>query len=420
MRHRLIIIILLAMGSGHIATGATPTATANTPPKHVNHADALLDLAFAGVSEMPLRPHIKNRARAQYQIVTTCLSLELADLAEQYIPEISNWQRWNSYADLAYFYAENGTTDKAEAALQQAEAALQTVADVLSGNVVATAPNPLLDTLRDWRYKKVLARTLETRWLLHTTKATHALESHNFDEATLASLQTKKLMSESAQYTTTLDALRPMTTHANFEVVHPALLAMIQLLDQQYSREEAMRMLEEDIVPSFTKKPVFMRVDVLEKLTRVLRKHGDLEDALQICDHMDTYIDGAALPANLHIAEKVKVLTLRHALGQPEAVSTELDQLHALFQENRERIVNIERAKPLCRLAEVQMLLGHEKEALTLYQQAIVEGQLNPNSRPRANDLSTICCSMALSRIAPTTVIYGKLEEMKNKLGTPW
>ena len=45
----------------------------------------LLDLGFSGVSKIPLRPHIKNRSRAQLTVVETCLELGQAKTAERYI-----------------------------------------------------------------------------------------------------------------------------------------------------------------------------------------------------------------------------------------------------------------------------------------------------------------------------------------------
>ncbi|HSR88649.1 MAG TPA: hypothetical protein VLL07_06815, partial [Pontiella sp.] len=53
----------------------------------------MLELAFDGVSGMPLDPHIRNRARAQEKIVDAALELMQPELAARYAGEIPNWRQ---------------------------------------------------------------------------------------------------------------------------------------------------------------------------------------------------------------------------------------------------------------------------------------------------------------------------------------
>ena len=45
---------------------------------------------------------------------------------------------------------------------------------------------------------------------------------------------------------------------------------------------------------------------------------------------------------------------------------------------------------------------------------------VNPNSRPRAEDLVAICCSMAKSAVEPDAALMGRIRQVKDALGAPW
>src|SRR6185503_20684098 len=52
----------------------------------------LLDLAFETVSKMPAVPHIKNRTRAQEEIVEAALALGQPKRARAFSDRIENWR----------------------------------------------------------------------------------------------------------------------------------------------------------------------------------------------------------------------------------------------------------------------------------------------------------------------------------------
>ena len=55
-----------------------------------------------------------------------------------------------------------------------------------------------------------------------------------------------------------------------------------------------------------------------------------------------------------------------------------------------------------------------------MYKTAVEEGTANPNSRPRAEDLTATCCSMALSAVEPDKELWAKLKQIYEGLGEPW
>jgi len=82
--------------------------------------------------------------------------------------------------------------------------------------------------------------------------------------------------------------------------------------------------------------------------------------------------------------------------------------------------VNIYRAGALRPLAEAYQSMGDTAAALTVFKKAVEEGVENPNSRPRVEDLSATCRSMALSGVEPDADLWARLREVFTGLGQPW
>jgi hypothetical protein len=74
----------------------------------------LLDLAFKTATAIPIRPHIKDRSRAQESVVAVSLDLGQPQRAQHYIKQIDNWRRGAGYADLAFYCAQHGKTNEAQ------------------------------------------------------------------------------------------------------------------------------------------------------------------------------------------------------------------------------------------------------------------------------------------------------------------
>ena len=98
----------------------------------------------------------------------------------------------------------------------------------------------------------------------------------------------------------------------------------------------------------------------------------------------------------------------------------DVDAARALFDEQREKIVNIYRARVLRALAESYQEMGNAGDALRCYIRAVDAGVENPNSRPRADDLAATCASMAIHGVSPDGELWDRLTSICDKLGPPW
>jgi tetratricopeptide (TPR) repeat protein len=115
-----------------------------------------------------------------------------------------------------------------------------------------------------------------------------------------------------------------------------------------------------------------------------------------------------------------KLAALRFRAGQIEKAQEQADKALELFESKRDRIVNIYRAESLQPLAEAYSMMSNTPRALAVYELAVTEGVANPNSRPRAEDLSATCCSMALHAVEPGAELWERIRTIHEGLGDPW
>ena len=91
-----------------------------------------------------------------------------------------------------------------------------------------------------------------------------------------------------------------------------------------------------------------------------------------------------------------------------------------MFAAKREEIVDIYRAGALRTIAETYQAMGETAAASKTYKQAIEAGIENPNSRPRAEDLSATLCSMAVHGVEPDAGLWTRITDIEAGLGDPW
>ena len=64
--------------------------------------------------------------------------------------------------------------------------------------------------------------------------------------------------------------------------------------------------------------------------------------------------------------------------------------------------------------------MGEQAAAFRTYALAVEAGIDNPNSRPRAEDLSATCRSMALHDVRPDAQLWARIRQVSEGLGPPW
>lgn len=83
-------------------------------------------------------------------------------------------------------------------------------------------------------------------------------------------------------------------------------------------------------------------------------------------------------------------------------------------------IVDIDRADYLRPLAEALAALGDAEEARSVWALALEAGAVNPNARPRAEDLCLTCLSMARAGVCPSDAMTRTMQSIQTGLKAPW
>jgi hypothetical protein len=97
-----------------------------------------------------------------------------------------------------------------------------------------------------------------------------------------------------------------------------------------------------------------------------------------------------------------------------------LRDLRSRYDASVARIDDFRRAQALRALGEAWMALGDRPEAATCFVDAIDAGSLNPNARPRAEDLCTTCIAMVRCGFIPDEALAKRIASIRAGLVAPW
>jgi tetratricopeptide (TPR) repeat protein len=360
----------------------------------------LLDFAFETATAIPTNPHIKDRSKAQETVVAACLELEQPNRALGYIERIENWRRGSCYADLAFYNARHGFTDQVQSWLDLAA--------------------QIADTTEDWRRDTIRVKIAQTHVLLgHPEKAaqfvTDVVES---EQGKLADVEA--MLGDETSFDDKIADLDAMIATGSFDIIKNALNSYAQLFDRFYADPQRRTRAEEKIRSSWNPLPIFIRFELLLKLANFANENGDQTKALALVDEAQTFLDDYEWPAEHRIPLMARLAETRFRTGARQQARDQADAALAWFEKDRETIVNIYRAETLEPLGRAYHAMGDTAKALFVYKKAVEESIVNRNSRPRAEDLSATCVSMALCAVQPDPELRERILGIRRGLGQPW
>jgi len=363
--------------------------------------EALIDRAFQVASAMPLHPHIKNRSRAQEHVVETCLALGRPEHALRLSADIANWRKGASVARLAQFYAENGDPEKALAFAQEAESfALQQRLGA-----------------EGWRQERILSKVAEAKHRIgmHTEAAALAKQIESA-ESPIAKLTTF----DSAQAQAFIESLPGIAQTGQLDDLLNALSSSVILYEQFFEDSQQRKSIYAGVRQAWVRAPGIERVKVGRDLIEVALRKNDTQQAMVLIGDLRVVMDGMRWNARYQVPAQAKLAHLRARAGDRSGALAELGGALEVWGNGRETVVSIYRSEALLPVAEAYVFLGELEHARAVYRMAIRESGVNPNSRPRAIDLTEILCSLARSGWKPDEVIGADLSAAEAALGDPW
>ena len=365
----------------------------------------LLELAYRTAGAVPVYPHIKDRSRMQEAAVAACLELDQPARALRYAEGIENWRRGVAHADLAFHLARGGEVAAADRHLDLAAA-------------VADAPPD--EDFQEWRRDRIRAKIARTHlWL------GRAVEAAAFEQDLVAAEQrgvsaTKADLANTKEFDGYVAALDAAAATADFDHMRGILDAYLRLHERFYQDEARRTALQAKVEAAYPKLPIQVRMEAQTGLAEAALAHGDAATARARADEVQRLFDSVPWTLDARVPLIAGLATLRHRAGQQEQAGKLADAAFAAFQAERETIADVFRAETLLPLAEAYVALGDEGSARTVYALALREGLRNPNSWPRADDLSATCRSLALHEVEPDEALWKALREAYAGLGEPW
>jgi tetratricopeptide (TPR) repeat protein len=360
----------------------------------------LLDIAFESASAIPLDPHHKDRSRTQQAVITAGLELDQPVRAAGWIQRIDDWRRALCYAELAMYCAQHGHADRVQQYLDQA----------------AT----LSESAEDWRKGAVKVRiAMVHAWLGQGHQAAQlAHGAENFEQGKVETVLAMR--AEENTFDQQLAALDQLLATRDFDIVRNALNACAQLYNRFYANIERRALIEKKVRTSWDVVPVAIQIDVLLDLAEFALSHNDSEKALGLVNESRIAMEYIDWMPEDQIPIMARLAGIRFRAGDTEKARETVEAALALYESRQEQLLKIDRAGALRAIAEAYKAMGDAAAVQTMYARAIEAGVQSPNSRPRAEDLSATCCSMALHDVEPDAVLWDRIRAIREGLDQPW
>ncbi|MBN1515011.1 hypothetical protein JXA32_00425 [Candidatus Sumerlaeota bacterium] len=330
-----------------------------------------------------------------------CLELDQPIRAGGYAKQIKNWRRGACYADLAFYCAQHGFTEKARHYLTLAEEESEKA--------------------EDWRRDRIRVKIARAYTLLGQNTQAEEFASNVVESETGKAADAKAIAGNKKSFDAQMEELDRLIAKGDFDILKNVHHACAQLFNQYYEDHEKRDQAEQKIKTTWNKLPIIVRLQSLMELAEFALDHGDQAKALELVDEIQQPLDDCQWPLEHYLALIGKTERLRGLAGDQDGARKILGSALERYDADGETIVNIFRAEALVPLAEAYQAMGDAESAQTVYAKAIEAGMINPNSRPRAEDLSATCVSMAANAFEPSEELRTRIHQISSEeLGNPW
>ncbi|MFO1078662.1 MAG: hypothetical protein U1E73_13140 [Planctomycetota bacterium] len=117
---------------------------------------------------------------------------------------------------------------------------------------------------------------------------------------------------------------------------------------------------------------------------------------------------------------RARLAAVRATAGDKAQAVVELDQVVTDYEHQREHIESMNRADVLVPIAEAYAHADAPAQAEAIYHRALAEAVVNPNSRPRLDDLVAVALSLSRSGLPLAAALLAEVRAAVRGLGNPW
>lgn len=387
-------------------SASTPAAEAKVkPPVSRPAADAawrstMIDDAMAVASSLESPSHERVRSRLQRDVAAAAIELGMVDVALRHAQAIRDWRRAEILALAGQALVRSGESERATTALREAfegSAGTEGWIRELLLTEIAVGLALLGDVDQARQFAGQVPQDLTGRVEAELVSSTSLEDLDRQCDAFDAAIATKA-----------------------FDVVRSGVdgyLAVWERVPDDSVRAARAEKAIRDAAPGL---PIDLQIDlrvrVADRLAAVGRRDDAAAELAQACDQIRNYDFAPDTVGG--IARNLARGLMRQ--GQPGQARRVIQETLARYQANPSEVVDIDRADMLRPLAEALVDLGDRDEALRVWRLALEVGALNPNARPRAEDLCLTCLSMARSGVEPPEDMRATIRSIRSGLKAPW
>jgi tetratricopeptide (TPR) repeat protein len=397
------LVCFIGLSYGLMILGCKGPTTSQKEPsasERTQERGKLLAFAFDTASAIPLDPHKKDRARAQQKVVEACLKAGQPDRAAEYARKIANWRQGVAFGELAFAMAKQGNTAKCESFL--------------------TAASRVAGQYQGWRRDRIRVRIARAKALLGQAEVAEEMARHVEDSETGKLVGITGQAKDDTEFEKELGQIQAAIAKRNFDVTGNLQKSLVELYDAKYENSTHRDSIEDAINASFKQVPPIVRVRLTLQLADIALKHHDPAKATESVNKAEAIVDEFRWRLRYWIPLKSEIARIRHEAGEPKRGKAAADAVLSRYRKDGATITDIYRAETLHPLAEAYQRMGEHDKAMIVYGLAVKELLVNPNSRPRAIDLSATCCSMAVHGVVPSADLWERMKEIRKGLKTPW
>ncbi len=360
----------------------------------------LLDLGRDAADAIPTDPHERDRARVQEVVARAAVALGDVARGEDFATNITTWRRGVVYSDLAVSAAKAGDRVSAERFIARAE---------------SLGPRVL-----DWQRDRIRVGVAQAEALLGEADRVRDLEALVGDAERGKITATRAATATPEQFAAILEDIRKSVASGSLDATINALEACVQLATMLDGDEVRWSEIESVFTAANGKIARELYIHALLRLADVRLDDGAKTAAVALIERARAVRDEvrwapeSELPITAALARRIA-----RAQGDDAGVSA-LETGIAAFKANEEAVANVFRAQALRPAAEAFVAFGARDRAVEIYRWAIEAGALNPNARPRAEDLAQTCASLAISGTEPDEAMWTRLAAIRAGLSTPW
>ncbi len=327
----------------------------------------MLNKAFEGASLMPLYPHVKTRSLLQYEIVEEFVARGEYDYAYDLANLIMDWRRGQGFALIAHQMVENGYgEERVSELLRQGERVASLTESWQREEIAAllALAHAALDNEEKARF--LVSGMVESE--------VGRLESYNAANQVDREVETRLQVLEQLLLTATLDTQRNV------------LEGLYALHLEVYHEPEQRSMLEAKIRAVLLKIPSNLAFEGELRLAQNAAEMGDTEAVRSILDPLEAFVFNDVWEAQHQYELICKLVDTENEVGNSERALELLERARQQFIEKKESIESMYWGTCQRPLAESYRKLGKAEVSLDIIRQALLDGVVNPNIRPRSMD----------------------------------